>query len=423
MPPHRRGGGNKGVNVDRSVRQSRKPPGTSGRQYSRSQSHGEQHSYGHQSKIDVLSTFDFQATYQKNAKVISWGAAVYKVHAPNCHCRIVAKLRDDHVAASSTDIVNKMSELGIKERSNPFDNLIVLPHARYGESVGSVYVCEGTNTKAYEKDARSCEKKLARELFDCSKGKKDGVVAQNEVKPGLSCAGCLLLNNKSKNGFVAIISDSLKELETTVDVARKSTLKKEQAVDHAHFTVALEVSTLQSLLQGGSPVEHQDLVEAFVDAFQHSSSSHANEAMNVLASKKPVQVKLGHHISYLLEHIKSQSTSFVLDNAHLKYVMVIGYIDSPTEFKIDLTGGKRHLGESTLECAVRETAEECSLKIDKDWLACRVTNEYVHEEDASSEVKVPKSLRYTRDGSSEVKVLGLSGGVNVFFVMTPPPAN
>ena len=63
------------------------------------------------------------------------------------------------------------------------------------------------------------------------------------------------------------------------------------------------------------------------------------------------------------------------------------------------------------------------MKIDKDWLACRVTNEYVHEEDASSEVKVPKSLRYTRDGSSEVKVLGLSGGVNVFFVMTPPPAN
>jgi len=37
-------------------------------------------------------------------------------------------------------------------------------------------------------------------------------------------------------------------------------------------------------------------------------------------------------------------------------------------WQLDLPGGKRHLGESTFQCAIRETEEETSLVVDETWL-------------------------------------------------------
>ena len=37
-------------------------------------------------------------------------------------------------------------------------------------------------------------------------------------------------------------------------------------------------------------------------------------------------------------------------------------------WKVDIPGGKRYLGETSLQCAIRETEEETSLVIDEKWL-------------------------------------------------------
>ncbi|KAG7361280.1 hypothetical protein IV203_036380 [Nitzschia inconspicua] len=37
--------------------------------------------------------------------------------------------------------------------------------------------------------------------------------------------------------------------------------------------------------------------------------------------------------------------------------------------ELDLPGGKRHLGESSFDCAIRETLEETSLLVDDTWHA------------------------------------------------------
>ncbi len=91
-----------------------------------------------------------------------------------------------------------------------------------------------------------------------------------------------------------------------------------------------------------------------------------------------------------------------------KFVMVIGYIDGPTQYQLDLVGGRRRLGESTLEDALREVEEECSLKIDKGWMEKRVSKEFGGTSDKSID---PEGL---------VKVLAPYNGVNAFFIVTRP---
>jgi len=67
--------------------------------------------------------------------------------------------------------------------------------------------------------------------------------------------------------------------------------------------------------------------------------------------------------------------------------------DGSISFEIDLPGGKRHLGETSFQCAIRETYEETSLLIDETWLL----ND-----------GVPLQLR------------GEGGECNVFYLVSPP---
>jgi len=99
--------------------------------------------------------------------------------------------------------------------------------------------------------------------------------------------------------------------------------------------------------------------------------------------------------------------------------MVMGYIDGPRNFELDLPGGKRHLGESTLEGAIREVEEECSLQIDNEWFANRVSKEY-------GGIRVGNANNTGGDDGSVVRVMegpkvrGRENG-DAFIVMTPPP--
>lgn len=312
---------------------------------------------------------EFQANYHLNVRV-SWGIADYKVHAPYCSCWHMRELRNNNSTPSN----------------NQHNNLLVV-----AKPIGNVFFSEETGVVAYEDDAKSCELKLANELFADN---KMGI----EIKPKVSCAQCLLTANDKKNGFLGIFSHSLEEIQATVDSARNTeSMEKDQGIlhsrNHADFVSAIEVSSLQSWLQGGSVHATNEVLNQIIDGGVADVPYHN------------VRLKVTHPLETLLTYMSS-SSSF----ENLTYVMIWGFIDGPHTVQIDLIGGKRHLGESTLECALRKADKECSLKIDEGWLKSQVSSKY------------GGSFAAEMSGDSEVKVLVPSeqGSHNVFFIMPPP---
>jgi len=74
------------------------------------------------------------------------------------------------------------------------------------------------------------------------------------------------------------------------------------------------------------------------------------------------QVTIGHHLRTAIQLFKDQSNLFLFTTIVEKN-KTFG-----TELEMDIPGGKRHLGESSLKCAIRETLEETSLVIEQSWL-------------------------------------------------------
>jgi len=132
--------------------------------------------------------------------------------------------------------------------NDPFDNLIVLPDTK--GSNPSIYSCTNTNLLTFHKDGIFCEQKLAIEIFGNTTTTTDKVHSTNKKKIPpfkVNCAICLLTTHQ-RNGFVAIISNSINELQSTITSARKSTLIKQSKgkihADHAHFVCALKLVSM-----------------------------------------------------------------------------------------------------------------------------------------------------------------------------------
>ena len=72
-------------------------------------------------------------------------------------------------------------------------------------------------------------------------------------------------------------------------------------------------------------------------------------------AKNVTNVSIGHHLHSVLEIMRRQKMKEM-------FVMVLVEVRS-SEFRLDLPGGKRRLGEDTFKCAIRETEEESSLDV------------------------------------------------------------
>ena len=95
----------------------------------------------------------------------------------------------------------------------------------------------------------------------------------------------------------------------------------------------------------------------------------------------------------------------------------MGYIDSSHVIELDLPGGKRHLGETTLQGVIREVEEECSLQINYDWLVENVSKRYGGSKDMTTREEVDDGIIQVLEPR---KVKGSVSG-DAFFVMSPPP--
>ena len=309
-------------------------------------------------------------------------AVKYKVHRPNCSCPNVKTLlhsdnnrRIIHIVGSANDSNknhnnnnnNNEEEEWLAEQVS--DGLLVLPDVR---SASSVYFCLDTTAQIYDADPTQTELKLQSELFPPNHHR---VVQPSHFKNNntfkVSCAACLL--EDIPNGFACILSTDQDDVDKVRDQARQ--LADENSTkhsDHAHFVATLPLDALMKLDQTKTRSQIQSAQDEIVQLL-------INQGVPI--EPETHEIKLQHHLSALLGLFKDRHRQPIKDPKNNRndgtqdsswYCLVLGFDDTKgtprPHWSLDLPGGKRHLGENTLQAAIRETQEETSFVWDADWI-------------------------------------------------------
>jgi hypothetical protein len=283
---------------------------------------------------------------------IPCGAAEYKVHAPLCDCNTMQAVRKE-----IKDILRQAEAL--------LDGLVVLPKIK---SVSHVYVCQDqTDVKSFALDPLAAERRLRDQLFPTSS--KSQSATREKFK--LSGASCMLQHEP--NGFVCVYS---KTSSSSVHLARDKARRARQAksslhADHAHFVCTLPHAALWKLKMAVPDatqalwhyLSHQVVLQP------HSTSPREGGVEQTTRVLPEISIELGHHLTSLL-CLKTAPND---DQESEYWWLTLVYDDTKPfskrrKFTVDLPGGKRHLGESSLDGAMRETEEETSLVLDESWV-------------------------------------------------------
>ena len=295
-------------------------------------------------------------------------AARYKVHRPNCSCPNVKNLLSNRLIVSAP--VAEQNNQGVHGNVNSFsedvldewtsdklrDGLLVLPQTK---SISSVYFCLHTTAKTFDCDPEEAERKLRTELFPDRNS--DRVAKSFEV----SCAACLLYDEP--NGFACVSSTSQESVDRVRDKARRladAKLDRKHA-DHAHFVATVPLDALAKLHR--SKTRHQ------IQSAQDELEQHlVNQGVPLQPDAN--EIKLQHHLSSLLwltKDLQTNGSRTQPTNCCWYWLVIVFDNTNQTQhphWSLDLPGGKRHLGESSLEAAIRETEEETSLIWDAQWI-------------------------------------------------------
>eukprot|EP00557_Chaetoceros_sp_GSL56_P008295 CAMPEP_0176503722 /NCGR_PEP_ID=MMETSP0200_2-20121128/15527_1 /TAXON_ID=947934 /ORGANISM="Chaetoceros sp., Strain GSL56" /LENGTH=224 /DNA_ID=CAMNT_0017903057 /DNA_START=705 /DNA_END=1379 /DNA_ORIENTATION=- len=171
--------------------------------------------------------------------------------------------------------------------------------------------------------------------------------------------------------------------------------------DHANYVCVLRLSTLQ---KNSRRSHHGGGAQLQISSSSSSSRNRNGLHEELLQQNVPICndtiVKIGHHLKRAIDFFRKDSK----DNVDL-FIMTTVVVDAKHSLDrrrtlvldIDIPGGKRHLGESSLECALRETLEETLLEIEKSWI-----------------VDVDHPLTNTKDPDESC---------NVFYQVLPPSSS
>jgi hypothetical protein len=317
-------------------------------------------------------------------------AAAYKVHKLGCNCD---KLRS--VQSSNVKFVGRDDDEGDGEEEPPrtFEELearrnqglLVLPDFKH---VRHVYLCQNDNVLLDDngEDEPRCglENKLKEELFSERRQDNDGDDKGSSFK--VSCAGCLLKDEP--NGFACISSTNYNLIMTQVrDAARQAQQVKiangdKLHPDHAHHCIVLPHSALARIHRSKTRSQSQQARDEVLELMQHQQDV-------PITPETTVEVELGHHLGSALDLTRTTANK----DEEESYWFLMVYDDTQTKtphWTLDLPGGKRHLGETAIKAAMRETQEETSLAWDPHWI------------------------------QGQLKGKGKSQLVNLYFLLKPP---
>lgn len=295
-------------------------------------------------------------------------AVRYKVHRPNCSCPKVRSLAD------TRDF--------LQARTSGF---VVLPDVK---KIQSIFTCGCTTAESFDRDPLGCEGGLLETIFSST---KDFIT---NVK--ISSASCILENEA--NGFLCITSSSrslVDDAKSRAMDAKNSKMKRGMTLhpDHADHICILRQSSLKrshirikSKDDTGISSEDSLLLQELQDQGVDLIGDDA-DAPNTMP-----KIEIGHHLKTMMN-----LTSMKGKDNFIFTMITTNKSSNKNVIKIDCPGGKRHLGETSFECAVRETEEETSLMIDETWLI------------GDDGIRNPVSSRDHKERG------------NVFFLARPPP--
>ena len=283
----------------------------------------------HISKNDVSITNDFSKLVNTSK------AARYKVHRPGCECSKVSNLL----------LKNKHQEEG----------LLVLPDIK---AITSIFVGGTGSFRSFLLDPLGHEQTLKKIIFPSSQ------IQNRTTTIKVSCASCIL--NIEPNGFVCISSSSKADIVKAKDMAQSA---KEYAIesgvslhsDHAHSMCIMERHLLHRSAKVLNPNRRSRTQPPPIP--YELEQDLISQCALVLDGDETITI--GHHLCTMLDILKEKQRE--------EYTFILTMVTKTTKgkhtiYEIDLPGGKRHLGETSFDCAVRETLEETSLAIDASWL-------------------------------------------------------
>lgn len=256
----------------------------------------------------------------------------YKIHEPGCSCTKLVNLR------------KKAASRGITDDAR-FDGFVVIPDTS-SKQLANVFVCPQTTKAAFDKDRVATELRLQQALFP----PQQHPPLQPRYK--VNCAACLL--RVEPNGFVSIQSSSRAAVQRVCDIATATavSLQQQQHDDHGDFVAVVSYRKLKALRRAKTRGAKEARTRDVWDELRQQTGVEGD------TRSPPPVLKVEHHLEALLD--LSSEPGDGSDN----YLLVMGYY---ADWALNLPGGKRRLGESTWECAKRETMEEISLVLDDAW--------------------------------------------------------
>jgi hypothetical protein len=261
------------------------------------------------------------------------------------------------------------------------------------------------------------ESKLQQVIFpSLSSSQQQQQQQQQHDKIKVSCAMCLL--DQEPNGFVCIISQYPSNIHDIIQKGYQSmTHKSSLHADHVDYTCCIQMKLVQDLFQCQKSKNKNVKTNDRSTSTSSSSSSRLATSTNIFInhvknelktqqnrhnlhriqqekillqesySNSNITVKLGHHLTSILSLCHNNNNHYNNNNNNNNkqyqryndyYIMITITQEQKQQhqnnhhdrmvWEIDIPGGKRHLGESSWDCAKRETEEEVSLCIDDTWL-------------------------------------------------------
>ncbi len=346
-----------------------------------------------------------------------------KVHQPNCKCTKIQQLKHKFTSYRN-DKSDDQSRSLLSSTEYINNRFIVVPDDSTIKSIFVYYANDDRSLSSSNRydNAKSVlfhETKLLHQIchdYDHHNNETTSINNDNDnvshhfgIPPSIkiSCANCLL--EIEPNGFTCILSKSKSTIQSVVHNANQHKKRKNVLhADHVHYLCTIPLQLLLDLSlcnfkmkmakkkkndneMDKMKILFQTLIKTFVNCIEQEGIITNDDPTTATMTKnddKHVDIDIGYHLSAILRLVSSNNKK-----NQSQYIMVTLMQHSKSDYcvwEVNIPGGKRHLGESSWQCAIRETEEETSLVINDDWLM----KEYNVSNDDNCKAEIFRQNRY-----------------------------